>query len=80
MWAIAAPARAASIAASAISSGVTGTRSLRWAVSPAPVTAQVTKTSQFTDAAGREPYSAGISRLTIPRSMPWRLRTARPMT
>src|SRR5581483_6595414 len=34
-------------AASAIASGVTGTRSLRPAVSPAPVTAQVTKTSQF---------------------------------
>ena len=48
MCAIAAPARAASIAASAISSGVTGTCSLRPAVSPAPVTAQVTKTSQFT--------------------------------
>src|SRR6201987_5367438 len=48
MCATAAPARAASIAASAICSGVTGTCSLRPAVSPAPVTAQVTKTSQFT--------------------------------
>src|SRR6476659_9448975 len=48
MCATAAPARAASIAASAICSGVTGTRSLRPTVSPAPVTAQVTKTSQFT--------------------------------
>src|SRR5512146_1459786 len=48
MCATAAPARAASIAASAICSGVTGTCSLRLAVSPAPVTAQVTKTSQFT--------------------------------
>src|SRR6201987_446262 len=48
MCATAAPARAASIAASAICSGVTGTCSLRATVSPAPVTAQVTKTSQFT--------------------------------
>src|ERR1700747_1716863 len=48
MCAPAAPARAASIAASAICSGGTGTCSLRPAVSPAPVTAQVTKTSQFT--------------------------------
>src|ERR1700751_2412064 len=48
MCATAAPARAASIAASAICSGVTGTCALRPAVSPAPVTAQVTKTSQFT--------------------------------
>src|SRR4051794_26453258 len=48
MCATAAPARAASIAASAICSGVTGTCSLRPAVSPAPVTAQVTKTSQIT--------------------------------
>src|SRR5438552_18266435 len=47
MCAIAAPARAASSAASAIWSGVTGTPSLRPAVSPTPVTAQVTKTSQF---------------------------------
>ena len=47
MWTIAAPARAASIAESAICAGVTGTCSLRPAVSPAPVTAQVTKTSQF---------------------------------
>src|SRR3954467_11525088 len=48
MWATAAPARAASIAASAISSGRTGTRSLAPVVSPAPVTAQVMKTSWFT--------------------------------
>src|SRR5438309_7057367 len=48
MCTTAAPARAASRAASAICSGVTGTCSLRPAVSPAPVTAQVTKTSQFT--------------------------------
>ena len=48
MCTTAAPARAASIAASAICSGVTGTCSLRPTVSPAPVTAQVTKTSQFT--------------------------------
>jgi acyl-CoA dehydrogenase len=47
MCAIAAPAVAASIAASAISSGVTGTRSLRSTVAPAPLTAQVMKTSQF---------------------------------
>jgi hypothetical protein len=45
MWAIAAPASAASIAASAISSGVTGTCGERPAVSPAPVSAQVMKTS-----------------------------------
>ena len=45
MCATAAPARAASIAASAICSGVTGTRSLRPVVSPAPVTAQVMKAS-----------------------------------
>src|SRR4029077_7267130 len=48
MCATAAPARAASMAASAICSGVTGTSSLRPTVSPAPVTAQVMKTSQFT--------------------------------
>src|SRR5438477_651944 len=47
MCTTAAPARAASIAALAICSGVTGTCSLRATVSPAPVTAQVTKTSQF---------------------------------
>ena len=47
MWTIAAPARAASIAESAIWAGVTGTCSLLAAVSPAPVTAHVTKTSQF---------------------------------
>ena len=44
---IAAPARAASIAASAISLGVTGIAGCRPTVSPAPVTAQVMKTSQF---------------------------------
>src|SRR3954453_18915148 len=48
MCAIAAPARAASIAESAICSGVTGTSSLRPVVSPAPVTAQVMNASQFT--------------------------------
>src|SRR5690349_2522370 len=48
MCATAAPARAASIAASAICSGDTGTSSLRPTVSPAPVTAHVTKTSQIT--------------------------------
>src|SRR5215831_4668156 len=48
MCTTAAPACAASIAASAIRSGVTGTCSLRGTVSPAPVTAHVTKTSQFT--------------------------------
>src|SRR5947208_5148827 len=53
MCATAAPARAASIAASATCSGVTGTCSLRPAVSPAPVTAQVTKTSQFTPSSVR---------------------------
>ena len=49
MCATAAPARAASSAASAIAAGVTGTCSLRAAVSPAPVTAQVMKTSVFID-------------------------------
>ena len=48
MCAIAAPALAASIAASAIAAGVIGTRSDLPVVSPAPVTAQVMKTSQFT--------------------------------
>src|SRR5215207_8711877 len=48
MWTTAAPARAASIADSAISCGVTGTRSLARVVSPAPVTAHVMKTSVFT--------------------------------
>src|SRR3954447_15277256 len=48
MWATAAPARAASIAAAAISSGRTGTRSLAPVVSPAPGTAQVMKTSWVT--------------------------------
>ena len=43
----AAPAFAASIADSAICCGVTGTLSLLPVVSPAPVTAQVMKTSQF---------------------------------
>src|SRR5437660_11419415 len=47
MWATAAPACAASTAAAATCSGVTGTRSLRAVVSPTPVTAQVMKTSQF---------------------------------
>jgi hypothetical protein len=41
---MAAPARAASIAASAIWRGVTGTLLERAVVSPAPVTAQVMKT------------------------------------
>src|SRR5262249_57767930 len=45
--AIAAPAFAASMAASAICCGVIGTKRLLSAVSPEPVTAQVTKTSQF---------------------------------
>src|SRR5215469_415209 len=44
-WAMAAPARAASLHAPAIAAGVTGTRSLRATVSPAPVTAQVMMTS-----------------------------------
>src|SRR5512142_534552 len=54
MCTTAAPARAASIAASAICSGVTGTCSLRPTVSPAPVTAQVTKTSQITESSVRD--------------------------
>src|SRR5947208_2146332 len=48
MWATAAPARAASMAALAMSSGRTGTCVLRPVVSPAPVTAQVMNASQFT--------------------------------
>ncbi len=48
MCTIAAPARAASTADSAICAGVTGTCGLLPVVSPAPVTAQVMKTSQFT--------------------------------
>src|SRR5690606_1519430 len=47
IWAIAAPALAASIAASAIWRGVTGTLSERPVVSPAPVTAQVMNTSRL---------------------------------
>jgi hypothetical protein len=49
IWATAAPARAASIEASAISAGVTGTCAERPDVSPAPVTAQVMNTSRFMD-------------------------------
>ena len=48
MCAIAAPAFAASTAASAISGGFTGTSSERSVVAPTPVTAQVMKTSVFT--------------------------------
>jgi hypothetical protein len=48
MCTTAAPARAASMADSAICSGVTGTCVLLAVVSPAPVMAQVMKTSQFT--------------------------------
>jgi hypothetical protein len=44
-WATVAPARAASIAASAICFGVTGTEGCLAVVSPAPVTAHVTITS-----------------------------------
>ena len=65
MCAIAAPARAASIAASAICSGVTGTSALRPAVSPAPVTAHVMKTSQFTADLRNE--SLGHAMLPRPR-------------
>ena len=46
-WRIAAPARAASIPASAICAGVTGTLSDRPVVSPAPVNAQVMKASRL---------------------------------
>src|SRR6516162_7510018 len=42
---MAAPAPAASMHAAAMAAGVTGTRSLRATVSPAPVTAQVMMTS-----------------------------------
>ena len=48
MCTTAAPALAASIADSAICCGVTGTCGLLPVVSPAPVMAQVMKTSQFT--------------------------------
>ena len=47
MCTTAAPALAASIADAAICSGVTGTCGLFPTVSPAPVMAQVMKTSQF---------------------------------
>jgi hypothetical protein len=47
IWAIAAPALAASTAASAICFGVTGMAGCLSAVSPAPVTAQVMKASKF---------------------------------
>src|SRR5262245_33838039 len=60
MWAIAAPARAASIAASAIAAGVTGTLSDLPTVSPAPVTAQVMKTSRFTASAIASPFEDAI--------------------
>ena len=48
MCTTAAPACAASTAASAICGGVTGTSSDRSVVAPTPVTAQVMKTSVFT--------------------------------
>ena len=54
---MAAPARAASIEAFAISSGVTGTLGCLPTVSPAPVTAQVMNTSWFMI----EPASHGIA-------------------
>jgi len=60
MWATAAPARAASIAAAAMASGVTGTRSLAPVVSPAPVTAHVTKTSWFTPCSSRGDHGTAI--------------------
>src|SRR3989440_12721097 len=47
MWVTAAPARAASITALAICSGVIGIDGCLPTVSPAPVTAQVTMTSVF---------------------------------
>src|SRR5260370_37195430 len=53
MWTTAAPAAAASRADSAICCGVTGTRSLRPVVSPAPVRAQVMKASQFKETSYR---------------------------
>src|SRR5262245_37893077 len=51
MCTTAAPARAASMAESAICSGVTGTWTLRPVVSPAPVIAQVMNTSWITSRA-----------------------------
>src|SRR5215469_2489825 len=59
---MAAPARAASMHAPAIAAGVTGTRSLRATVSPAPVTAQVMMTSVLISPHSRAPslyYSGG---------------------
>src|SRR6476619_6180254 len=60
MCAIAAPALAASMAASAICRGVTGTLSERWAVSPDPVTAQVMNTSRL-GASGMTSPSKAVS-------------------
>ncbi len=60
MCTTAAPARAASIAESAICSGVTGTCSLRPVVSPAPVTAQVMNTSEIS----RSPQPAASGRVS----------------
>ena len=60
MCTTAAPARAASIADSAICAGVTGTCGLLAVVSPAPVTAQVMKTSQFTSSSDRLAADAGL--------------------
>ncbi len=66
MCATAAPAFAASIAAAAISAGVTGTLSERPAVSPAPVTAQVMKTSRDMDSGTASLPSAHQSEKTAP--------------
>src|SRR3954469_8265499 len=60
MWATAAPARAASIAAAAISCGRTGTRSLACTVSPAPVTAHVMNTSGFTPRSSRGRFCPAV--------------------
>src|SRR5215472_13448073 len=63
---MAAPARAASPHAAAIAAGVTGTRSLRETVSPAPVTAQVTMISVLISPHSRASslyYSGGDGRV-----------------
>src|SRR5207302_7310465 len=62
MWVTAAPARAASITASAICFGVTGIEGCFPTVSPAPVTAQVTITSVFTPSSPPDPPRCRVVR------------------
>src|SRR5215469_590638 len=61
---MAAPAWAASMQAAAIAAGVTGTRSLRATVSPAPVTAQVMMTSVLIPLT-RERRASTIAAVTV---------------